>query len=56
METDRDSMGKTAFTFIILFLITLLYGVGATAIKVMPCWESGVFTKWDKLLSDLTFL
>uniref|UniRef100_A0A8C7Q3V6 Ig-like domain-containing protein n=1 Tax=Oncorhynchus mykiss TaxID=8022 RepID=A0A8C7Q3V6_ONCMY len=56
METDRDSMGKTAFTFIILFLITLLYGVGATAIKVMPCWESVVFTKWDKLLSDLTFL
>uniref|UniRef100_A0A4W5Q113 Ig-like domain-containing protein n=1 Tax=Hucho hucho TaxID=62062 RepID=A0A4W5Q113_9TELE len=55
METDRDSMGKTAFTFIILFLITLLYGIGATAIKVMPCWESGLFTKWDKLLSDLTF-
>uniref|UniRef100_A0A673XIG8 Ig-like domain-containing protein n=1 Tax=Salmo trutta TaxID=8032 RepID=A0A673XIG8_SALTR len=55
METDRDSMGKTAFTFIILFLITLLYGVGATAIKVIPCWESGVLTKWDKLLSDLTF-
>uniref|UniRef100_A0A4W5PCG4 Ig-like domain-containing protein n=1 Tax=Hucho hucho TaxID=62062 RepID=A0A4W5PCG4_9TELE len=55
METDRDSMGKTAFTFIILFLITLLYGVGATSIKVMPCWKSGVFTKWDKLLSDFTF-
>uniref|UniRef100_A0A4W5RX45 Ig-like domain-containing protein n=1 Tax=Hucho hucho TaxID=62062 RepID=A0A4W5RX45_9TELE len=47
METDRDSMRKTAFTFIILFLITLLYGVGATAIKVLPCWECGVLTRWD---------
>ncbi|KAK6290850.1 hypothetical protein J4Q44_G00387480 [Coregonus suidteri] len=34
METTGTAMGKTAFTFIILFLITLLYGVGATAIKV----------------------
>uniref|UniRef100_A0A667X7D8 Ig-like domain-containing protein n=1 Tax=Myripristis murdjan TaxID=586833 RepID=A0A667X7D8_9TELE len=35
METDQDSMGSTALTFIILFLITLLYSIGTTAIKVV---------------------
>ena len=33
-ETDPDSMQNTALTFIFLFLITLVYCIGTTIIKV----------------------
>lgn len=34
MDSEDDSLGSIAFTFVILFLITLFYSVGATVIKV----------------------
>lgn len=33
-DGEQDSMQSTAQTFIILFLITLVYSIGTTAIKV----------------------
>uniref|UniRef100_A0A3B5BB04 Ig-like domain-containing protein n=1 Tax=Stegastes partitus TaxID=144197 RepID=A0A3B5BB04_9TELE len=35
VEAEEDCMAKTALTFILLFLITLLFTVATTAIKVM---------------------
>ena len=35
MEAEEDNMGDTAVTFILLFLITLLFTIGTTAFKVM---------------------
>uniref|UniRef100_A0A8C2XMA9 Ig-like domain-containing protein n=1 Tax=Cyclopterus lumpus TaxID=8103 RepID=A0A8C2XMA9_CYCLU len=35
MEAEEDNMGSTALTFILLFLITLLFTIGTTAFKVM---------------------
>ncbi|KAK5885163.1 hypothetical protein CesoFtcFv8_018900 [Champsocephalus esox] len=33
-EVEEDNMGSTAITFILLFLITLLFSIGTTAFKV----------------------
>nr|AAL99932.1 IgM heavy chain transmembrane form [Notothenia coriiceps] len=33
-EVEEDNMGSTAITFILLFLITLLFAIGTTAFKV----------------------
>lgn len=33
IDAERDGIGTT-LTFVFLFLITLLYGIGATAVKV----------------------
>uniref|UniRef100_A0A0E9SDM3 Uncharacterized protein n=1 Tax=Anguilla anguilla TaxID=7936 RepID=A0A0E9SDM3_ANGAN len=34
MDVEDDCAANTAIAFIFLFLITLFYGIGATAIKV----------------------
>lgn len=34
LDAEEDSMGSTAITFILLFLITLLFTIGTTALKV----------------------
>ncbi|KAJ4932568.1 hypothetical protein JOQ06_010986 [Pogonophryne albipinna] len=46
-EVEEDNMGSTAITFILLFLITLLFAIGTTAFKrivppnitLHPLWE-----------------
>lgn len=35
LEPEDDNMGDTAITFILLFLITLLFTIGTTAFKVI---------------------
>uniref|UniRef100_A0A8C9TWG4 Ig-like domain-containing protein n=1 Tax=Scleropages formosus TaxID=113540 RepID=A0A8C9TWG4_SCLFO len=40
-DGNEDGAGRTAVTFVILFLITLLYGVGATITKVMTVGLNG---------------
>lgn len=35
MEAEEDNMGSTGLTFILLFLITLLFTIATTAFKVM---------------------
>lgn len=34
LDAEEDNMGSTAITFILLFLITLLFTIGTTALKV----------------------
>lgn len=34
VNVEEDNMGDTAITFIILFLLTLLFSIGTTAFKV----------------------
>ncbi|KAL6102755.1 uncharacterized protein ACO6RY_02305 [Pungitius sinensis] len=34
MEAEEDHMGSTGLTFILLFLITLLFTIATTAFKV----------------------
>ncbi|KAG8006630.1 Ig mu chain C region membrane-bound form, partial [Nibea albiflora] len=47
MDTEDDSMGDTALTFILLFLITLLFSIGTTVVKANSVDIS------DKLYVDL---
>lgn len=45
MDAEEDNMGDTAVTFILLFLITLLFTIGTTAFKVMSlCCMLDVWT------------
>lgn len=34
VDVEEDNMGDTAITFILLFLLTLLFSIGTTAFKV----------------------
>uniref|UniRef100_A0A3Q2XU23 Ig-like domain-containing protein n=1 Tax=Hippocampus comes TaxID=109280 RepID=A0A3Q2XU23_HIPCM len=39
VDAEEDNLGGTALTFILLFLITLLFSIGVTVFKVIPCWS-----------------
>ncbi|XP_077353008.1 uncharacterized protein ighd [Festucalex cinctus] len=36
VDAEQDNMGNTALTFILLFLITLLFSIGTTVFKIRP--------------------
>ena len=53
MEAEEDNMAKTALTFILLFIITLLFTIGSTTFKVTIRLNESVVHRFG---FDLTIL